>query len=68
MVNEFEGLPLRCDPNEACRFPSGNAYLAVFYPDAIENWALNSALSAGFVVFFGLFAWLTLALHEPTLR
>jgi len=67
-VNEFDGLDLRCDPDEPCRYPNGNVYLQIFYPTAIESYDRNALLTGMFVLVSLLAAWLALVWRSRSLR
>ena len=64
VANEFHDLVLRCDPDQPCRFLSGNMYLALFFPDALDNGLRNALLTAALLVVTGLVAWPILALRS----
>ena len=68
IVNEFEDLQLTCDDTEPCRYPSGNFYLRVFYPTAVDTFIRDVSLSVAFVVLAFFSAWFALLLRPRSLR
>jgi len=68
IVNEFQDLRLTCDDDEPCRYPSGNFYLELYYPNAVENVARNWALVIVFVGVMGVSAALVLQFRKRSMR
>ncbi|VDI50556.1 ATP-binding cassette sub-family G member 5-like isoform X1 [Mytilus galloprovincialis] len=57
VANEFSGLNFTCPPvqNIPCQYPTGEQYLADYYPDAVEHMRRNFWALGGFMVSFLFF-------------
>ncbi|XP_060071472.1 ATP-binding cassette sub-family G member 5-like [Ylistrum balloti] len=63
VVNEFQGLQLICEDTDKCQFQTGDDYLTMFFPNAVNNLGRNVGVLVGYLLIVIIFTIIVLKIR-----